>query len=176
MSIRLAGIAGIRTTSSAAPKPTPSSSFSDSFVKVDYPSYPVLTPTTSHHTQAAHTSYSDPAGAGGNSGSSYATYGAPQQQQQQQQHAYLSGYQAHGQQDSYGSHQQQQLYSGGSTYSYQQPSQVQPQQQSYAQPAAYQDPTPARASWQELRTDNGQPYYYNASTGITQWEQPAGFV
>lgn len=145
---------------SAAPKPSSSSSFSDSFVKVDYPSYPVLAATASHQTPTAQPSYADPAAVAGNSGSGYGQYSAPQQQQS------YSGYQAHGQQDSYGNHQQQ-PYSSPSTYSYQ------PQA---AQAHSYAQPAPAQPSWQELHADNGRPYYYNASTGVTQWEQPAGFV
>lgn len=157
---------------SAAAKPSSSSSFSDSFVKVDYPAYPVLAATASHQAApATQTSYGDPAAAGGNTGSGYGQYTAPQQQQ----HSY-SGYQAHGQQESYGA-QQQQPYSGASAYSYQPQA---AQAQSYAQPAAYQssrlDAAAGPPSWQELLAENGRPYYYNASTGVTQWEQPAGFV
>lgn len=28
--------------------------------------------------------------------------------------------------------------------------------------------------WQELHDDQGRPYYYNTTTGVSQWEKPAG--
>lgn len=33
----------------------------------------------------------------------------------------------------------------------------------------------AGGAWQEYHDDQGRPYYYNASTGVTQWEKPADF-
>lgn len=39
-------------------------------------------------------------------------------------------------------------------------------------------PAPAgggSGAWQELHDDQGRAYYYNASTGVTQWERPADF-
>ncbi len=36
---------------------------------------------------------------------------------------------------------------------------------------------PAAASpWQELRDDQGRTYYYNSTTGVSQWERPAGMA
>lgn len=28
------------------------------------------------------------------------------------------------------------------------------------------------AGWEEVRTDDGEAYYYNASTGETSWDKP----
>lgn len=30
------------------------------------------------------------------------------------------------------------------------------------------------AGWEELKTDDGTPYYYNSATNVTSWEKPAG--
>lgn len=217
-----AGIAGIRTTGSSAPSRAASgSTFTDSFVKVDYPSYPVLAPTPAshhaHHQQQA--SYSAPdSGSYGLmfGGSAYsATQGGPQQQQQpQRQEAPAYGYSQQGSQQpqqayqGFSSHQsshqlqpQQQEqqhqgtpqyagysstpeptlqdgqgYGSGAAYSYQQQPQPHQQQQHQAAPGMGAPAMQQAQSWQQLCADNGQPYYYNSSTGITQWEQPAGFV
>lgn len=177
-----AGIAGIRNTPSTTHKPSSSSSFTDSFVKVDYPSYPVLTPTSGHQSQTAQAH--QPAPYTAPTSTSYGQYGA---QQQQQQPAYSGNqYAAHLQQaasaDQYGS-QQAAYSSGGGHYFYQPeaaqtPAQQSHQQQGYGQSTGTGQHAAASgyALWQQLQTENGQPYYYNASTGVTQWEQPAGFV
>jgi pre-mRNA-processing factor 40 len=34
----------------------------------------------------------------------------------------------------------------------------------------------AKSPWEEVKTDEGEIYYYNPETGATQWEKPAGFV
>jgi hypothetical protein len=33
-----------------------------------------------------------------------------------------------------------------------------------------------QCDWQELKTDDGQPYYWNAKTGESVWEKPAELV
>jgi len=38
--------------------------------------------------------------------------------------------------------------------------------------AASQGARPLPAGWQEFMSDQGQTYYYNAQTGVTQWERP----
>jgi hypothetical protein len=37
-------------------------------------------------------------------------------------------------------------------------------------PAASDSGLPA--GWEEVRTDDGEAYYYNAATGETSWEKP----
>lgn len=41
--------------------------------------------------------------------------------------------------------------------------------------AGVQPPPQHGGAWQELHDDQGRPYYYNAGTGVTQWEKPADF-
>lgn len=39
-------------------------------------------------------------------------------------------------------------------------------------PAPAPKPAPAPSLWTEHKTDDGLPYWYNASTGVSQWERP----
>eukprot|EP01006_Ploeotia_vitrea_P053075 TRINITY_DN67753_c4_g1_i1.p1 TRINITY_DN67753_c4_g1~~TRINITY_DN67753_c4_g1_i1.p1 ORF type:complete len:108 (-),score=13.86 TRINITY_DN67753_c4_g1_i1:39-326(-) len=34
---------------------------------------------------------------------------------------------------------------------------------------------PGNSQWTEHKTDDGHVYWYNASTGVSQWERPVGF-
>lgn len=78
--------------------------------------------------------------------------GYPQQQQAQ----------AYGQQ-SYGQQPAAAASAGG----------YQPQAGGYAAQAAPAQATAKAASvWTEHKTDDGVPYWYNASTGVSQWERP----
>ena len=61
-------------------------------------------------------------------------------------------------------------------YGYQQAPQAAQQHTQHAQHAQQAYQQPSVPSWQQLQADNGQAYYYNASTGVTQWERPAGFA
>lgn len=51
---------------------------------------------------------------------------------------------------------------------------------SYQQPPAYEQPPPVpqqqQLAWQPLYTPEGQQYWHNPSTGITQWETPSGMA
>lgn len=183
----LAGIAGIRTTGFAGDRTNPSSTYTDSFVKVDYPAYPSLTPTPAQPAQSGgHSQYgaaqTHTGSYGSSSHGSYAhDYGNHGKQQRPQEYS-ASPYQPHGQPTSYSDYsapsQQHAVASGtssydGGAYGYQQAAQAARQhaqqvQQTYQQPSV--------PSWQQLQADNGQAYYYNASTGVTQWERPAGFA
>ena len=179
----LAGIAGIRTTGFAGDRSNPGSTYTDSFVKVDYPAYPSLTATPAQPAQTgSHSQYgaaqSHASSYGSGSHGSYAhDYGSQGKQQPAQDYS-ASPYQPHGQPTSYSDYsapsQAHNASSGAPSYDagaygYQQPAQnAQQAQQAYQQPSV--------PSWQQLQTDNGQAYYYNASTGVTQWERPAGFA
>ena len=191
-----AGIAGIRNTGFAGNMSNSSSSYTDSFVKVDYPAYPSLTPTPAQPAQSGSHSQQQPHyGASqkhaGSYGSSHGSYMPDYSKQPQQVQEYsASPYQPHGQPTSYSDYsaQAQQAapsampsYDAGA-YGYQQPAQhtqQAQQQQAPQQQTVYQQPAAgshAPPSWQQLQTDAGPAYYYNAATGTTQWERPAGFA
>ena len=148
-----------------------SSSYTDSFVKVDYPAYPSLTPTPAQPAQSGSHSQQQPhygaaqkhAGSYGSSHGSYMPDYGKQPQQVQEYSA--SPYQPHGQPTSYSGLQRtgtagrsvrHASYDAGA-YGYQQPAQhtqqAQQQQAVYQQPAAGSHAPP---SWQQLQTDAGQ--------------------
>ena len=188
-----AGIAGIRNTGFAGDMNRPTSSYSDSFVKVDYPAYPSLTPTPVQPAQAGnHSQTGNHYGAAQGHGSSYGSahnsymHGSHGSQQQQALEYSASPNQPHGQPTSYSDYsaqpQHQPAASGApaydtGAYGYQQPAQA-PHQPAQQAQQSYQQPGVAShaPSWQQLQTDNGQAYYYNAATGVTQWDRPAGFA
>ncbi|KAG1674154.1 hypothetical protein FOA52_015785 [Chlamydomonas sp. UWO 241] len=101
-------------------------------------------------------------GAYGAPGGAYGGYGAPAPAYGQQPAAYggYPGYDpaAHG---AYGA--------GAPAAAYGQ------QPHAYGQQAYGQAPPPAAAAggWQELRDDQSRVYYFNAATGVSQWERPA---
>eukprot|EP00596_Hydrurales_sp_CCMP1899_P001965 CAMPEP_0119035454 /NCGR_PEP_ID=MMETSP1177-20130426/2476_1 /TAXON_ID=2985 /ORGANISM="Ochromonas sp, Strain CCMP1899" /LENGTH=501 /DNA_ID=CAMNT_0006993735 /DNA_START=59 /DNA_END=1564 /DNA_ORIENTATION=- len=104
-------------------------------------------------------------------------YGMPQQQQQygmpQQQQQMPYGYgQPPQQQQAYGQPQQQ-------PQAYGQPQQQQQAYPGYPQQAAPVQQMPiakpvAAQVWSEHKTDDGNTYWYNASTNVSQWERPIG--
>lgn len=59
-----------------------------------------------------------------------------------------------------------------------------PQMQMHAQMAPAQQmqvpqmqaPAQGQSAWQMFYTAEGKPYYFNASTGTTQWEPPSSFL
>ena len=125
LSFVLAGIAGIRNTGFAGDRANSGSTYTDSFVKVDYPAYPSLTPTPAQPAQSGnHSQY----GAAQNHGGTYASsnhssymqdYGSHGQQQQPQEYS-ASPYQPHGQPTSYSDYsapnQQNPAASGAPSY------------------------------------------------------------
>lgn len=107
-------------------------------------------PGVHHHPQAQPNPYGNP-------------YAQPQHQQHQQQQQHRPYAQAP--QAGYG--QMQPSPYGQAHYAQQQPQYAPPVQ---AAPA----PKPA-ASWTEHTADGGHKYWYNAATGVSTWERPAGF-
>ena len=103
-------------------------------------------------------------------------YGMPQQQYGMP----MQGQMPYGQQAQmpYGYGQQQQQYGQQPIQQQQQQQQQYPQQQAYggypavAQQAPIAKPVVATV-WSEHKTDDGNTYWYNASTGVSQWERPA---
>jgi len=61
------------------------------------------------------------------------------------------------------------LVAGDAASSYQQPQQGYQPQPTYGQPPAQ---PPATGGWQTLHDDQQRPYYFNPSTGVSQWEKP----
>lgn len=98
-----------------------------------------------------------PGGGGGYPGA----YGAPQQHHQAAPHGGYGG----------AYHQQPAAYGGGAGYPQ---AHAAPQQAAYG---AYPQPAQAQAArpkaWSEHDDGAGNKYWYNAATGLSQWERPA---
>lgn len=122
-------------------------------------------------------------GYGGGGGGGYQQQGLDYGQQQQQQPGQFGGYgqqgfeqpqAAYGQSGMYGQQAPQQQYGGGGGYPQQQAQSAQQQQYpGYGQPGA-PPPAPVASEWQSATSPDGQMYYFNARTGATQWDKPAG--
>lgn len=126
-------------------------------------------PSSSHHHQPSsylapapqYTNQQQPVNGGG-------YYGAPQQQ-----HHQPSPYGGGAPMASVSLMDQMPQQQPAYPYFHHQPQQQQQQPAPMAQPAA---PAGGGAPWQVHYTAEGRPYYYNAGTGVTQWDAPAGFA
>lgn len=103
----------------------------------------------------------------------YGAYGAnpyanPQMAQMQQQYAMgAGGYQAYGQPGMYGA------ANGAAAGAYAQPGVAVPGATAAVAGANAAGAKPAAASpWSEHKTDEGVTYWYNSTTGVSQWERP----
>lgn len=88
-----------------------------------------------------------------------------------QQHGYGQGYQQGYQQPAYGGAQQYPAVQAQPAYG------QQPAAAAYGGYRQAPPPAPvaiAQSEWKSAASPDGQVYYYNERTGVTQWDKPAG--